>query len=186
MGISTWPKGARWPALIQSPSDDEPEKSLKASASPADAANRARAEAQEREASGQAESVAHTSEHPQPEASAVSASVTKRPSESLPKESSQSPDTRTAAAASEEEDTPTPVSACTIWMGSSTGAQESSRLDDLEAADLSKRDGIAIVYNPLVPNDAVPGFDPMSVSTWSFSMTKEESEKLLKVAEVCC
>lgn len=69
-------------------------------------------------------------------------------------------------------------------MGSSTGEQASSRLEDIEAEDLAKRDGIAIVYNPLIPNDMVPGFDPMSVSTWSFSMPKEESEKLLKVSEV--
>lgn len=56
-------------------------------------------------------------------------------------------------------------------------------MDELEEDDLLKHDGIAIVYNPLIPNDAVPGFDPMGVSTWALSMEKSESEKLLGVAE---
>ena len=58
------------------------------------------------------------------------------------------------------------------------------KLEKLEEEDLMRRDGIAIVYNPLIPNDVAPGFDPMDVSTWLFSMEKKDSEKLLKVAEV--
>jgi phospholipase A2 len=57
-------------------------------------------------------------------------------------------------------------------------------MESLEEQDLLNRDGIAIVYNPLVPNENVaPGFDPMSVSTWVVRLDKEEAEKLGKVAE---
>ena len=71
-------------------------------------------------------------------------------------------------------------------MGSSSGEQDgqSALLENIETQDLLHRDGIAIVYNPLIPNDAVPGFDPMAVSTWSFSLERDETEKVLKVAEV--
>ncbi len=58
-------------------------------------------------------------------------------------------------------------------------------MDELEEQDLLKRDGIAIVYNPLIPNDsAIPDFDPMEISTWAMSMTEDETSKLLSVAEV--
>lgn len=81
------------------------------------------------------------------------------------------------------------LKASTIWIGSSsTGDDESeisSAMDELEEQDLLKRDGIAIVYNPLIPNDnAVPDFDPMDISTFALSMTEDETSKLLSVAEV--
>jgi phospholipase A2 len=48
-----------------------------------------------------------------------------------------------------------------------------------------RRDGIGIVYMPLVPNESkVPGFDPFIVSTWRRELAPEESQKLLDVAEV--
>ncbi|KAI5116571.1 hypothetical protein M0805_006728 [Coniferiporia weirii] len=179
LGISSWPKGARWPALIQSadekssvggaigPSPQEPK-------TPSEAANRALAEAQEREASVQAQGVSEKDRGKHADAEVTRAALSDdelRAFTGSPTEhGKQLPPSRV-------------MSASTIWMGSSTGLQESSRLDDLEERDLMARDGIAIVYNPLIPNDAVPGFDPMSVSTWSFSMEKEDSEKLSKVAE---
>ena len=59
-------------------------------------------------------------------------------------------------------------------------------MEDLEEQDLQSRDGIAIVYNPLIPNyEVIPGFNPLSVSTWSVQMGREESERLREVAEVC-
>ena len=61
-------------------------------------------------------------------------------------------------------------------------------MDELEEQDLLTRDGIAIVYNPLIPNDqateAEPGFNPMEVSTWSVAMGRTESMSLKSVAEV--
>lgn len=186
-GISTWPKGARWPAIVQSSDSEEGEALQKATAtiaseseSPSEAANRNVAEAQETEASGQAQKVGEYTDA-DTDADASSAGL-RRSGASLSEGSGEA-----GARAGERA---TPMSASTIWMGSSTGAQvassTSSLLDKLEEQDLMQRDGIAIVYNPLIPNDAVPGFDPMSVSTWSFSMGREESEKVLKVAEVSC
>lgn len=57
-------------------------------------------------------------------------------------------------------------------------------MDDLQEEDLLKRDGIAIVYNPLIPNDAVPGFDPLEIGTFILRMDRDKTEKLLAVSEV--
>lgn len=63
---------------------------------------------------------------------------------------------------------------------------ESSRLDDLKEEELSQRDGIGIVYIPLVPNPRVPDFDPLSISTWRREVLPDESQNLLDTAEVIC
>lgn len=78
------------------------------------------------------------------------------------------------------------LNTCEVWIGSSKSTDEASaRLDDLDEAALLKRDGIAVVYIPLMPNDRrVPGFDPFSVSTWRREVAAEESQNLLDVAEV--
>lgn len=61
----------------------------------------------------------------------------------------------------------------------------SARLDDMDEAALLERDGIGVVYLPLVPNErAVPGFDPFSVSTWRREVEKEEGEQLIRVTQV--
>ena len=166
-GLSTWPKGARWPALLQSSEAGE-EKFVKqvasSSTSPAGilqgTANRTLAEAQETEATDQAHKIDRRSE-------------AALPGEGHDSQESPSSNVRK-------------MSSCTIWMGSSSGEQggQSALLENIETRDLMQRDGIAIVYNPLIPNDAVPGFDPMAVSTWSFSLERDETEKVLKVAEV--
>lgn len=75
----------------------------------------------------------------------------------------------------------------TIWIGSSSvpSSSTSSLVESLEEQDLLQRDGIAIIYNPLVPNEnAVPNFDPMDVSTWVVRMDKEEAKLLARVSEV--
>ncbi|OBZ72357.1 Cytosolic phospholipase A2 [Grifola frondosa] len=78
-----------------------------------------------------------------------------------------------------------PLSSCEVWIGSSTSdGADSSRLDDLDEEALLQRDGIGVVYLPLVPNEQrVPGFDPFVVSTWRREASAEESQKLLDVAE---
>lgn len=56
---------------------------------------------------------------------------------------------------------------------------------DIETEALSERDGIAIVYMPLVPNvRRVPDYDPTTLSTWTREVNPEESQKLLDIAEV--
>ncbi|KAH8119590.1 acyl transferase/acyl hydrolase/lysophospholipase [Phellopilus nigrolimitatus] len=174
-GISTWPKGARWPALVQ-PSEKKPglEPGSQAPRTSSDTANRTLAEAQEREASEQARKAGERDGREQARLDAVDRSSSSSPkvpssenSQSLPGEGTEGDAAARIAPGTR------PMSACTIWMGSSAGLQDSI---------CKARDGIAIVYNPLIPNEAVPGFDPMSVSTWSFSMEKTETEKLLTVA----
>jgi cytosolic phospholipase A2 len=49
---------------------------------------------------------------------------------------------------------------------------------------LAERDGIGIVYMPLVPNAVAPGWDPSTISTWRREMDAGETEKLLAVAKV--
>ncbi|THH07987.1 hypothetical protein EW145_g3015 [Phellinidium pouzarii] len=179
-GLSTWPRGARWPALIQSADEKTDVKlptSSRVSKTPSDAANRIVAEAQEKEATDQSHSIG---ERVGLERRDADSSTSLRPRDSLPGEGEEKLFQQGIQGYNSSLQSMSP---CTIWMGSSTGSQESSRLDDLEEQDLMARDGIAIVYNPLIPNDTVPGFDPMSVSTWCFSMEKEETEKLLRVSE---
>ena len=78
------------------------------------------------------------------------------------------------------------LSTCEVWIGSSRSEDgASARIDELDEAALLQRDGIAVVYIPLMPNDRrVPGFDPYSISTWRREVSPDESQKLLDVAEV--
>lgn len=174
-GLSTWPKGARWPALLQSASesDNESTKVFSDAKMVKNNANRALAEAQEKEASGQAKKVS------EPEGTSFTGAEDSKTRGSRLRSLDQP-----GLGDNERLSAPRPIGACNIWMGSSTGSQEPTPLEKLEEEDLMRRDGIAIVYNPLIPNKVVPEFDPMGVSTWLFSMEKEESEKLLKVSQV--
>lgn len=83
-------------------------------------------------------------------------------------------------------ESPSHLSACEVWIGSSKSSDEvSARLDDLDEAALLQRDGIAVVYIPLIPNEGrVPGFDPSSISTWRREVSLAVSQNLLDVAEV--
>ncbi|KAF8608820.1 FabD/lysophospholipase-like protein [Ceratobasidium sp. AG-I] len=82
----------------------------------------------------------------------------------------------------------TPSSAY-VWIGSSTDAGP-SRVDHLDEEDLASRDGIGIVYMPLIPNEEAHRqhgghlWDPMNISTWRFELQREETEKLLTTAEM--
>lgn len=77
-----------------------------------------------------------------------------------------------------------PIASCSIWIGSSQDADTESRFEELSEDELAKRDGIGIVYMPLIPNINVPGLDPTLISTWRREMDPEETEKLLTVAKV--
>lgn len=80
---------------------------------------------------------------------------------------------------------PSSASSCEVWIGATgtDGSESSSRLDDLEEEELSQRDGIGIVYVPLVPNSAIPDFDPSSISTWRREVLPDESQNLLDIAQ---
>ena len=82
---------------------------------------------------------------------------------------------------------PRSIQGCSIWIGSSKtddeGADQPS-FDDLTEKQLAERDGIGIVYMPLLPNAVAPGWDPSTISTWRREMDVGETEKLLEVAKV--
>ncbi|KAI0746311.1 FabD/lysophospholipase-like protein [Daedaleopsis nitida] len=162
-GLRTWPRGATWPARVRPSEDEDDEEGTSASgvpqyeASTPDAANRKLAETQQSELARQTDRQGSTEQRDMPRA--------------------------------QERTTPRahPLSTCEVWIGSSRTADAdkvSARLDDLDEAALLERDGIAVVYIPLVPNERrVPGFDPFAVSTWRREVSREESEQLLRVAE---
>lgn len=55
----------------------------------------------------------------------------------------------------------------------------------MDEAALLQRDGIGVVYLPLIANENIaPGFDPFAISTWRREITRGESENLIRVAEV--
>ncbi|KAG8892343.1 hypothetical protein FRB99_002794, partial [Tulasnella sp. 403] len=73
-----------------------------------------------------------------------------------------------------------------VWIGSSKTdhGTSSTPIDVFDEEALASRDGIGIVYMPILPNDkAVPGIDPYDISTWKFEMSEEESGKLMDLAE---
>ncbi|KAI0644024.1 FabD/lysophospholipase-like protein [Trametes meyenii] len=155
-GLSTWPRGATWPARIH-PGDKGAAVSSGVppyEASTPDNANMKLAQTQE---------------------------------SALAKQTGKAEATEQRGMAEETKPPPHgPLSTCEVWIGSSKTSNErvSARLDDLDEAALLQRDGIAVVYIPLMPNERrAPGFDPFSISTWRREVSEEESQRLLDVAE---
>ncbi|KAI0666447.1 FabD/lysophospholipase-like protein [Trametes maxima] len=154
-GLSTWPRGATWPARVR-PGDKgaaETSRVPQYEASTPDTANLKLAQTQESALAKQTDKAGATEQRGMPE-------ETKPPSRGQ-------------------------LNTCEVWIGSSKTSNEiSARLDDLDEAALLQRDGIAVVYIPLMPNESrVPGFDPFSISTWRREVSEEESQRLLDVAE---
>ncbi|OJT06010.1 Cytosolic phospholipase A2 zeta [Trametes pubescens] len=155
-GLHTWPRGATWPTRVH-PGD---------------------------------EGAAETSRVPDYEATSpdsANAKLAQTQESALAKQTDKQDSTDKRGMPNDEPKPPSKsaMNACEVWIGSSKSTDEASaRLDDLDEAALLKRDGIAVVYIPLVPNDArVPGFDPFSVSTWRREVAAQESQNLLDVAE---
>ena len=77
------------------------------------------------------------------------------------------------------------LSPCSIWIGSSKDDSTRSHVPgELNEEELAERDGIGIVYMPLVPNKEVTQLHPMDISTWRREMTEEEVQELLNLAQV--
>ncbi|KAH9855478.1 FabD/lysophospholipase-like protein [Lenzites betulinus] len=158
-GLKTWPRGATWPSRVHPGDEGAAETSHLPSfeATSPDAANAKLAQTQESALAKQTDKQGTTERRDIP-----TATDDEKPSES-----------------------PSHLSACEVWIGSSKSSDEvSARLDDLDEAALLQRDGIAVVYIPLMPNEGrVPGFDPSSISTWRREVSLAESQNLLDVAE---
>ncbi|GAA5864327.1 hypothetical protein JCM3774_002753 [Rhodotorula dairenensis] len=76
-----------------------------------------------------------------------------------------------------------PLGKCSIWIGS-TKAEDAStcRNDHPTVDDVAKRDGIALAYVPLSPDEQFK--NPLEVfSTWKFDYTEDETDRLIRLAK---
>lgn len=79
---------------------------------------------------------------------------------------------------------------CTVWVGSKEERQgesepPSSKMVEEDWQLMEPTAGVAVVYFPLMANDAVPGVDPYTsdfLSTWNFVYTPEEVDKVVRLA----
>lgn len=189
-GLSTWPKGARWPAEVVSPHsepDQAQDHTKKATAeSDQDSAdpNRRLARSQESEVTEQAtrqESIEKKDRQIPKGESLTQAEVEAKDASS----DSSKDDVTFEADTSLDFGSSRPISSCSIWIGSSKDSDaQQSRFEDLTEEELVQRDGIGIVYMPLVPHPSVPGLDPSLISTWRRELDAEETDRLLTVAKV--
>ncbi|EMD34109.1 hypothetical protein CERSUDRAFT_86863 [Gelatoporia subvermispora B] len=154
-GLRTWPRGAGWPAQVQS-ADPTPGSGERAGnpSSAEEASNVKLARTQESALAKQTDKQEMTERRNLPEAT------------------------------DEGQPRAPPLSTCEVWIGSSRADETAScRLDDLDEETLLRRDGLGVVYIPLMPNDrAAPGFDPFVVSTWRREVSSTESDQLLTVS----
>ncbi|KIJ39940.1 hypothetical protein M422DRAFT_75814 [Sphaerobolus stellatus SS14] len=166
-GLSTWPRGARWPIEVFQ-SNDIPREETSIEKDAAETANRDLAEKQESELTLQTERQADSERRELHVNGDPGAQQTSR-----------------TASASASKTGVAPLNSCEVWIGTSKPEDsEAARLEEIEEESLSKRDGIGIVYMPLVPNEkAAPQFDPSAVSTWRREVSPEESQNILEIAE---
>lgn len=76
-----------------------------------------------------------------------------------------------------------PLGKCSIWIGS-TKAEDAAtcRNDHPTVEDVVRRDGIALAYIPLSPDDEFK--NPLEVfSTWKFDYTEDETDRLIRLAK---
>ncbi|KAG9126079.1 hypothetical protein FRC07_005004 [Ceratobasidium sp. 392] len=190
-GLQTWPKGARWPKVLR-PSTEEPSLSTQQVQEVADSASKAN----ERIASTKEADVVEQASHQQAtQAPMEGTSITKSQdslSNNVPGEAGSQLEGKSSPHSGivpddEPENDGKPSSAY-VWIGSSTDTGP-SRADELSEEDLASRDGIGIVYMPLIPNEEAHRrhgghlWDPMNISTWRFELQREETDKLLTTAE---
>ncbi|KZT61963.1 FabD/lysophospholipase-like protein [Calocera cornea HHB12733] len=180
-GLKTWPKGASWPTAVMDPNQDGTEMAAKDSATPAPedvntspeaAAGRRLAERQESELAGQAAQ----------QEEAGSRDIPSRPSRAANASSSSTQPLEAPTASNSA--IPQPITGCTVWIGSTGEDETSSRVEEIDEKNLANKDGIGVVYIPQLANEKVlPGFNPFSVSTFRFELSKEESDKVVRLGE---
>ncbi|KAG8936963.1 hypothetical protein FRC02_009100 [Tulasnella sp. 418] len=176
-GLKTWPRGAHWPkeiALNKSEADAPLEARTDEPQDTREGANLQLAQAREAELAGQA----------QKQLESGTKEIGDENSSPLPNISGNARDQASSAADGSKAPTPSTF----VWIGSSNAGPEAGEvsppIEHFDEGELASKDGIGIVYMPLLPNEeAVPGMDPYSISTWRFEMTMEESGDLMKIAE---
>lgn len=192
--MSKWPRGAKWPATVDGDGASSPLGNADSPPAEGDdfdpvsaeeSVNRKLAEAQEGQIAGQQQKQKETDERGLPH-SPSRASNKDDSSKSPPQATTpQSSEASTMAQSNLLSSSTPPHSSAHLWIGTSStdgAALSSSQASELDEEALASHDGIGIIYFPLVPNKAVPDFDPLSVSTWRFDLQREESDKLIAVA----
>ncbi|QRV94152.1 phospholipase [Ceratobasidium sp. AG-Ba] len=190
-GLRTWPKGARWPKILRPSEESDPTAQQEQEvADTASKANERIASTKEADIVGQA---SHQQATHAPMGDTSSTKSQSSPSNGVPEEAGSQPEGQAGSDSkrtpdNEPENDGKPSSAY-VWIGSSTDAGP-SRVDKLDEEDLASRDGIGIVYMPLIPNEEARRrhggnlWDPMHISTWRLELQREETEKLLTTAEM--
>ncbi|GAA5847216.1 hypothetical protein JCM9279_006139 [Rhodotorula babjevae] len=76
-----------------------------------------------------------------------------------------------------------PLGRCSIWIGSTNPDHAAScRNDHPSVDDVFERDGIALAYIPLAPDDEFK--NPLEVfSTWQFEYKEDETDRLIRLAK---
>ncbi|EUC64323.1 phospholipase A2 [Rhizoctonia solani AG-3 Rhs1AP] len=192
-GLQTWPKGARWPKVLQpaAESSDTP-----AQNQVSDSDSRTNQEIASTKESDVVEQADHQKAAEAPMGNAPLAT------EDTASDHDKGQDTtvpvtkdrdigslrKLTNTLNQPDEETKPLSAY-VWIGSSTD-NGSSRVDNLEEEALASRDGIGIVYMPLIPNEEAQRryggglWHPLDVSTWRFELQCEETDKLLTTAEM--
>ncbi|KAL5631524.1 hypothetical protein ACGC1H_007143 [Rhizoctonia solani] len=192
-GLQTWPKGARWPKVLQPAAEDS---DTPAQNQVSDSDSRTNQEIASTKESDVVEQADHQKAAEAPMGNVPLAT------EDTASDHDRGQDTtvpvtkdrdigslRKLTNALNQPDEETKPSSAYVWIGSSTD-NGSSRVDNLEEEALASRDGIGIVYMPLIPNEEAQRryggglWHPLDVSTWRFELQCEETDKLLTTAEM--
>ncbi|KAH7339527.1 acyl transferase/acyl hydrolase/lysophospholipase [Rhizoctonia solani] len=193
-GLQTWPKGARWPKVLQ-PATQDSETTAQNQVSDSDSRTN------QKIASTKESDVVEQADHQRAAQAPMGSAPLAIEDHNAASDHSKDQDTETVTKdrdpsslhkgteALDQPDEETKPSSAYVWIGSSTD-NGSSRVDNLEEETLASRDGIGIVYMPLIPNEEAQRrhsgrlWDPMDVSTWRFELQREETDKLLTTAEM--
>ncbi|KDQ21728.1 hypothetical protein BOTBODRAFT_168945 [Botryobasidium botryosum FD-172 SS1] len=178
-GLQTWPQGARWPVTVPSPGPDKVAASQSQEAAAQNTKQRTPATSSPEGSGSEARSSKEAAMTPEEANRAIAESKT----EEVAVQKSVTDDSGSSTSVSETS-ARYPGDSAYVWIGSSKDTSGPSRLDEMSEEDLAMRDGIGIVYMPLIPNEEVPGMDPADISTWRTELQPEETDKLVKLAEL--
>lgn len=187
-GLRTWPKGAHWPKVLRPPTQGS-DLAAQQQQEIADTASKANQRIASTKEADVVEQASHQQSAHTPMEGASSSKSQRSLSNGVPEEAGSRLERQSGPAPGDEPEKDGKPSSAYVWIGSSTDAGP-SRVDKLDEEDLASRDGIGIVYMPLVPNEEAQRrhggdlWDPMHISTWRFELQREETDKLLTTAEM--
>ncbi|CUA66912.1 hypothetical protein RSOLAG22IIIB_00362 [Rhizoctonia solani] len=193
-GLQTWPKGARWPKVLRPATEDSDTPAQNQVSDPESSSNQEIASTKESDVVEQADHQ-KAAQAPMGNAPLATEDRSTTPDHGKGQDSTAPLKDRDSGSSHKstntlgQPDEETKPSSAYVWIGSSTD-NGSSRVDNLEEETLASRDGIGIVYMPLIPNEEAQRrhggglWHPLDVSTWRFELQREETDKLLTTAEM--